>query len=112
MSFEGEVVCRLSNTDTYNDYSLQLMGFIRVDGHWTKGRGPTVEEEEERVEGEGPSSPPELRQRLDVHFVSKLEVGPSVSAPLSISRIVPSSLRLGEDEMGLLAEWVAGILSI
>ena len=38
VSFEGEeVVCRISNTDTYNDHSLQRMGFIRVDGHWTKG---------------------------------------------------------------------------
>ena len=88
------------------------MGFIRVNGHWTKDRGATTQEEEERAKGEGPSSPPETRQSPDVHFVSKPEAGPSVSAPPSTSRAMPSSLRLGEDEMGLLAERVAGILSI
>ena len=33
VSFGGEIVCRLSNTDTYNDHSLRRMGFVRVDGH-------------------------------------------------------------------------------
>ena len=36
LSFDGEDVCRLSNTDTYNDHSLRRMGFIKVDGRWTK----------------------------------------------------------------------------
>ena len=36
VSFEGEVICRLSNTNIYNDHSLRRMRFIRVDGHWTK----------------------------------------------------------------------------
>ena len=37
VSFEGEVVCRLSYTDTYNNHSLRCMGFVRVDGHLGKG---------------------------------------------------------------------------
>ena len=28
VSFEGEIVCRLSNTDTYNDHFFQHMGFV------------------------------------------------------------------------------------
>ena len=113
VSFDEEIVCRLLNTDTYNDHSLQCMGFIKVDGRWTKGRGAIVEEEEEEhAEGEGPSSPPEPRQSPDIHFISKPKAGPSVSAPPSMSHAVPSSLRLGEDEMRLLAEQIASILSI
>ena len=111
VSFEREAVCKLVNTDTYNDHSHRRMDFTRVDGRWTKGRGVAVEEEE-HAEGEGLSSPPEPRSSFDVHFVSKPEAGPSVSAVLSTSRAVPSSLRLGEDDFGLLAERVAGILSI
>ena len=64
VSFEGEVICRLSYTDTYNDHSLRCMGFVRVDGRWAKGRAATVEEdeEEEHVKGEGPCSPLVPRQ--------------------------------------------------
>nr|XP_010923882.1 trichoplein keratin filament-binding protein-like [Elaeis guineensis] len=84
------------------------MGFIRMDGHWIKGRGVVVmeEEKEERTEGEDPSSPLEPRSSPDIHFVSEPEADPSVSAPLSISHAVPSSSKLEEDEMGLLAEWI------
>ena len=106
-------MCRLLITDTYNDHSLRRMGFIKVDGCWIKGQGAVVvEEEEERAEGEGPSSPPEPRPSTYVHFVSEPEIDPSVSAPPSMSCTVPSSSRLREDEMGLLAEQIAGILFI
>ena len=98
-------MCKLLNTDTYNNHSLRRMGFIRMDGRWTKGRGAVVvEEEEKRAEGEGPSSPPEPRSSPDIHFISEPEADPSVSAPPSTSRAMPSSFRLGKDKMGLLAE--------
>ena len=80
-----------------------------MDGCWTKGQGAAVEEE--HAEGEGPSSPSELRQSPDVHFISEPEAGPSVSVPPSLSHTMPS-FSLGEDEMGLLVERVAGILSV
>ena len=81
MSFE-EVVCRLLNSDTYNDHSLRCMGFTRVDGRWIKDQGAAVEEEEEHAEGESPSSPPEPRPSPNVHFVSEPEVGSLVSTPI------------------------------
>ena len=112
VSFEGETVCRLLNTDTYNNHSLRHMGFISLDGRWTKGRGDILVEEEEHAEEEGPLSPPELRSSSDIHFMSEPEVDLLVNASPSTSRVVPSSSRLGEEEMGLLAERVAGILSI
>ena len=105
-------MCRLLNTDTYNDHFLRRMDFIRVDGRWIKGRGVVVVEEEERAKGEGPLSPPEPKLSPDIHFVSEPEIDPSVSAPPSMSCTVPSSSRLREDEMGLLAEQIAGILFI
>ena len=114
MSFEGEIVCRLSNTDTYNDHSLRRMEFVRVDGRWAKGCAATAEEkddEEEHAEGEGPPSPPMPRQSPVDHPISEPKAGSSVSVPPSSSRIVPS-FSLGEDDMGLLAETVVDILSV
>ena len=51
------------------------------------------------------------KQSLDDYLVSKPEAEPSASVPLLWSHTVPS-FRLGEGEMGLLAERVIGILSI
>ena len=50
VSFEREVICRLSNTDTYNVHSLRYMRFVRVDGRWTKGRVAAVEENDDEEE--------------------------------------------------------------
>ena len=111
VSFEGEVICRLSYTDTYNNNSLRCMRFIRVDGYWVKGRAAAAEEEddeeEENAKGEGPSSLVPRSSPVD-HHVSEFEVGPSVRVP-PLSRTVPT-FSLGDDDMGLLAERMAGFL--
>ena len=51
------------------------------------------------------------KQSPNDHPVSEPEAGPSISVPPSSSRTMPS-FSSGEEEMGLLAERVAGILSI
>ena len=113
VSFKGEVVYRLSYTDTYNNHSLRRMGFVRVDGRWTKGRVVAVEEEideeEEQAEGEGPSSPVP-RPSSVLHHVLEPETGPSIRVP-PLSHTVPT-FSLGDFDMGQLAKRVAGILSI
>ena len=50
--FEGETISRLSHFDTINYHNLHWMAFSKDDGGWIRRR------EEDRVEEEGPSSPP------------------------------------------------------
>ena len=50
------------------------------------------------------------RKSLDDHPILELEAGPSVRVPPSTHTVPLFSL--GDDDMGLLAEKVAGILSV
>ena len=84
------------------------MGFVRVDGRWTKGRATAVEEEE-HAEGEDLSSPMPRLSPVD-HPILEPVAGPSVRGPPSSHTM--SSFSLGDDVMGQLAERVARILSI
>ena len=100
--FEGETISRLSHSDTKNCHTLHQMGFSKDDGGWIRRR-----EEEHRVEGERPSSPPrECKASPDIQFVSDHEAGPSKSVggtstissePQSEHHHFHSSFRLEDD---------------
>ena len=81
VSFEGEVVARLSHSDTINHHTLHRMGFSKIDGGWSKSVKERAEEPaEERAEGERPFSPPhDHRASPDIQFMSDHEAGPSES---------------------------------
>ena len=114
ISFEGEVVARLSHSDTINRHTLHRMGFSKTDGGWTKG----VEQRTKDRAEEGPSSP--LRDHKaspDIQFISDHEAGPSesvrrhASVPQSESRAHPSEFRLADDQIEMMSQYVASILS-
>ena len=76
ISFEGEATSHLSYMDTYNNHSLCLIDFFKVDGHWVKyrGTGDDEEEEEDRAEEEGSSSPPHEHAPTFILFLSLRQV--------------------------------------
>ena len=109
--FEGEAVTKLSHSDTINCHTLHCMGFSKTDGGWSKGV-------EEREEEEGSSSPPrDHRASPNIQFMSNHEAGPSksvrrhASVPQSGSRVHPSKFRLADDQIKLMFQHVASILS-
>ena len=80
-----------------------------MNGRWAKGRAAVADEEKEHAKGEGPSLPMPRQSPID-HLFLEPQVGPSVRVPPS-SRTVPS-FSLQDEDMGLLAERVAKILSV
>ena len=109
--FEGEAVTKLSHSDTINHHTLHHMGFSKTDDGWSKGI-------EERAEEEGPSSPlHDHRASPDIQFISDHEVGPSESVRRHVSisqfgsRVDPSEIRLTDDQIELMSQRVASILS-
>ena len=101
--FEGEAVTILSHSDTINCHTLHRMDFSKTDDGWSKGV-------EERVEEEGPSSPPrDHRASPDIQFVSDHEAGPlelvrrHVSIPHSGSRVDLSEIILADDQIELMS---------
>ena len=92
------------------------MGFTRTDGGWIKG----VEERvEDRAEEEGPSSPlHDIRAASpDIQFFSDPKAGPSESTrrhtPVQQpdSRALPSEIRLADDQIEMISQRVASLLS-
>ena len=72
VSFEEEVVARLSHSDTINRHTLHHIGFSKTHGGWKKG----VEESAKDIaEEEGPFSPlRDHRASPDIQFISNHEV--------------------------------------
>ena len=113
--FVEEAVIRLSHSDTINRHTLHCMDFSKTDGGWTKG---VVERAKDKAEEEGPSSPlHDHRASPDIQFISDHETSPSesmrrhASVPQSESRTHPSEFRLADDQIEMMSQHVASILS-
>ena len=115
INFEGEAVARLSHYDTINRHTLHRMDFSKTDGGWTKG---VEERAEDRVEEKEPSSSlRDHRASPDIQFISDHETDLSesvrrhASVPQSESRVHPSEFRLADDQIEMMSQCVASILS-
>ena len=110
--FEGEIVTKLSHSDTINCHILHRMGFSKTDGGWSKD---VEEKAEKKAEEEGSSSPPrDHRVSPDIQFVSDHETGPSESVRRHVSvshsgrRVDPSEVRLADDQIELISQCEIG----
>ena len=95
------------------------MGFSKTDDGWSMGVKERAEERvKERAEEEGPSSPlRDHRASPDIQFISDHEADPSesvrrhASVSQSESRVHPSEFRLADDQIEMMSQHVASILS-